>query len=227
MLREDDRAPELLAQDGALVVSHVVRGEVALAAGAVVGGGVLLHVAQGVDAAPRALQDGELAGLTAGNGQFYIVWLEVPPASVAVKGTRVSTAGQRLDGAGVNISGAHQPQTDTAIGLVWDGTNFKATKHGVFTDRPGTLTNDFFVNLLDMGVEWQPPSSDGIYEGRDANGKVKWTATAVDLVFGSHSQLRAIAEVYASADAKEKLVRDFVAVWNKVMNLDRFDLQRV
>ncbi len=107
------------------------------------------------------------------------------------------------------------------------GANFKATKHGVFTDRPGTLTNDFFVNLLDMGVEWQPPSSDGIYEGLDASGKVKWTATAVDLVFGSHSQLRAIAEVYAAADAKHKFVRDFVAGWNKVMNLDRFDLRRV
>jgi catalase-peroxidase len=107
------------------------------------------------------------------------------------------------------------------------GTNFEATGHGVFTDRPGTLTNDFFVNLLDMGVEWQPPSSDGIYEGRDASGKVAWTATAVDLVFGAHSQLRAIAEVYASADAKEKLVRDFVAAWNKVMNLDRFDLRCV
>jgi len=105
-------------------------------------------------------------------------------------------------------------------------TNFKATRHGVFTDRPGTLTNDFFVNLLDAGVEWQPPSSDGIYEGRDASGKVKWTATAVDLVFGAHSQLRAISEVYASADAKEKFVRDFVAAWSKVMNLDRFDLVR-
>jgi catalase-peroxidase len=104
------------------------------------------------------------------------------------------------------------------------GTNFKATRHGVFTDRPGTLTNDFFVNLLDMGVQWQPPSPDGVYEGRDANGKVKWTATAVDLVFGSHSQLRAIAEVYAAADAKQKFVHDFVAAWNKVMNLDRFDL---
>jgi catalase-peroxidase len=106
------------------------------------------------------------------------------------------------------------------------GANFKATKHGVFTDRPGTLTNDFFVELLDMGVEWQQVSPDGSYEGRDANGKVKWTATAVDLVFGSHSQLRAIAEVYASADAKEKFVRDFVAAWNTVMNLDRFDLGR-
>jgi catalase-peroxidase len=106
------------------------------------------------------------------------------------------------------------------------GTNFEATKHGVFTDRPGALTNDFFVNLLDVGVEWKPPSSEGIYEGRDARGKVEWTATGVDLVFGSHSQLRVIAEVYASADAKEKFVRDFVAAWNKVMNLDRFDLVR-
>ena len=104
------------------------------------------------------------------------------------------------------------------------GASYQATRHGAFTDRPGTLTNDFFVNLLDMGVAWQPPSSDGICEGRGANGKVKWTATAVDLVFGSHSQLRAIAEVYASVDAKEKFTRDFVAAWNKVMNLDRFDL---
>ncbi len=105
------------------------------------------------------------------------------------------------------------------------GTGFKATRHGVFTARPGTLTNDFFVNLLDAGLEWQPPSSQGVYEGRDASGKAKWTATAVDLVFGSHSQLRAIAEVYASADAKEKFVRDFVSAWTKVMNLDRFDLR--
>jgi catalase-peroxidase len=105
------------------------------------------------------------------------------------------------------------------------GTNHRGTKHGVFTARPGTLTNDFFINLLDMGIEWQP-ASDGVYEGRSADGAVKWTATAVDLVFGSHSQLRAIAEVYASADAKEKFVRDFVAAWNEVMNLDRFDLGR-
>jgi catalase-peroxidase len=104
------------------------------------------------------------------------------------------------------------------------GANFEGTKHGVFTDRPGTLTQDFFVHLLDMRVEWQPPSSDGVYEGRDSTGHVAWTATAVDLVFGAHSQLRAIAEVYASADAKEKFARDFVAAWTKVMNLDRFDL---
>ena len=106
------------------------------------------------------------------------------------------------------------------------GTNYQGARHGVFTARPGTLTNDFFVNLVGMGIDWQPPSSDGVCEGRDANGKVKWTATAVDLVFGSHSQLRAISEVYASADAKEKFVRDFVAAWAKVMNLDRFDLPR-
>ncbi len=104
--------------------------------------------------------------------------------------------------------------------------NFGQSQHGVFTDRPETLTNDFFVNLLDMSTEWKASASaENVYEGRDrATGEVKWTATAVDLVFGSNSQLRAIAEVYACDDAKEKFVRDFVAAWDKVMNLDRFDL---
>jgi catalase-peroxidase len=106
------------------------------------------------------------------------------------------------------------------------GTNFGQTKHGVFTDRPGTLTNDFFVNLLDMGTEWKvSESAENVYEGRDrGTGQTKWTATAVDLVFGSNSVLRGLAEVYAADDGKEKFVRDFVAAWNKVMNLDRFDL---
>jgi catalase-peroxidase len=106
------------------------------------------------------------------------------------------------------------------------GANLGQSPHGVFTKRPGTLTNDFFVNLLDSNTEWQPAASgNGIYEARDRGGsQTKWTATAVDLVFGSHSQLRAIGEVYASADGKEKFVRDFAAAWNKVMNLDRFDL---
>ncbi|MBL0551079.1 catalase/peroxidase HPI [Aeromonas sp. PS2Canimalfood6] len=105
------------------------------------------------------------------------------------------------------------------------GTN-AGNCHGVFTASPGTLSNDFFVNLLDMGTEWKPAAgSQGVYEGRDRqSGKVKWTGTRVDLVFGSNSQLRALAEVYASADAKEKFVKDFVAAWTKVMNLDRFDL---
>ncbi|RWT75543.1 catalase/peroxidase HPI [Aeromonas caviae] len=105
------------------------------------------------------------------------------------------------------------------------GTN-AGNCHGVFTAAPGTLSNDFFVNLLDMGTEWKPAAgSQGVYEGRDRqSGKVKWTGTRVDLVFGSNSQLRALAEVYASADAKEKFVKDFVAAWTKVMNLDRFDL---
>ena len=104
-------------------------------------------------------------------------------------------------------------------------TNVGQSAHGVFTDRPGTLTNDFFVNLLDMGTEWKVSSSENVYEGRDrTSGDAKWTATAVDLVFGSHSQLRAIAEVYASDDSEEKFVRDFVTAWDKVMNLDRFDL---
>jgi catalase-peroxidase len=104
--------------------------------------------------------------------------------------------------------------------------NAGQTRHGVFTDRPGSLTNDFFVNLLDLSTEWKQSTEENVYEGRDrATGDVKWTATAVDLVFGSHSQLRAISEVYAQSDAGEKFVRDFVAAWNRVMNLDRFDLR--
>ncbi len=105
-------------------------------------------------------------------------------------------------------------------------TNFGGAQHGVFTKRPEALTNDFFVNLLDMGTEWKPVSKDAdVFEGRDRKtGKVKWTGTRVDLVFGSNSILRALAEVYGSSDAEKKFVHDFVAAWNKVMNLDRFDL---
>ncbi len=104
--------------------------------------------------------------------------------------------------------------------------NFGQTKHGVFTNRPGTLTNDFFVNLLDMNTKWQPSAtSEGVYEGRDRKtGEVKWTGTRVDLIFGSHSQLRALAEVYACNDSKEAFVKDFAAAWGKVMNNDRYDL---
>jgi catalase-peroxidase len=108
------------------------------------------------------------------------------------------------------------------------GTNAGGTKHGVFTTRTDALTNDFFVNLLDMRTEWKPvsPAAD-LFEGRDRKtGELKWTGTRVDLVFGSNSQLRALAEVYASADAGKKFVEDFVAAWNKVMNLDRFDLAK-
>jgi catalase-peroxidase len=102
--------------------------------------------------------------------------------------------------------------------------NHGESKHGVFTDRPGQLTNDFFVNLLDQGTEWAA-AGDGVYEGRDrSTGELRWTGTAVDLVFGAHSQLRALAEVYAAADGGEKVVHDFVAAWDKVMSLDRFDL---
>ena len=104
--------------------------------------------------------------------------------------------------------------------------NVGKSRHGVFTKRPGTLTNDFFVNLLDMGTEWKAVSdARDVFEGRDrATGERKWTATRVDLVFGSNSQLRALAEVYGSSDAQATFVRDFVAAWAKVMNLDRFDL---
>ncbi len=104
------------------------------------------------------------------------------------------------------------------------GANANGSKHGVFTDQVGRLTNDFFVNLLDMKTEWQPTDSDNAYVGRDRHTKAeKWTATRVDLIFGSHSQLRALAEVYASAGNKTKFVKDFVAAWNKVMNADRYD----
>jgi catalase-peroxidase len=104
--------------------------------------------------------------------------------------------------------------------------NVGGSQHGVFTKRPETLTNDFFVNLLDMRTEWKPTSEDAdVFEGRDRRtDELKWTATRVDLIFGSNSQLRAIAEVYGQGDGQEKLVQDFVAAWSKVMNADRFDL---
>jgi catalase-peroxidase len=108
------------------------------------------------------------------------------------------------------------------------GANFGGSRHGVFTKRPEALTNDFFVNLLDMGTTWKAASEDGdLFEGRDRkSGELKWTGTGVDLVFGSNSQLRAVAEVYACKDGQEKFLHDFIAAWNKVMNLDRFDLDR-
>jgi catalase-peroxidase len=117
------------------------------------------------------------------------------------------------------------PELTTLIGgLRVLGTNYDGSSHGVFTSRPGKLTNDFFVNLLDLNVSWK--SIDGeLFEGFDARtGERKWTATRSDLVFGSHAELRALAEVYACADGQDKFVKDFVAAWNKVMNLDRFDL---
>jgi catalase-peroxidase len=105
------------------------------------------------------------------------------------------------------------------------GANFGQTKHGVFTSRPGALTNDFFLNLLDMSTKWQETGTEGVFEGRDAKtGAVKWTGTSVDLIFGSNSQLRAIAEAYACSDSQAAFVKDFAAAWGKVMNLDRFDL---
>jgi catalase-peroxidase len=119
------------------------------------------------------------------------------------------------------------PQMTVLVGgLRVLGANAGQSQHGVFTKRPGTLTTDFFVNLLDMDTVWKPASdARDTFEGRDrTTGELKWTATRVDLVFGSNSQLRALAEVYAQDDAREKFVRDFVAAWSKVMNLDRFDL---
>jgi catalase-peroxidase len=141
------------------------------------------------------------------------------------KGDPLSPETRLLDRA--NLLKLTAPQMTVLVGgLRALGANHGQAKHGVFTDKPGTLTNDFFVNLLDGGTAWRPSAADkNVYEGSDrSTGKAKWTATAADLVFGAHSQLRALAEVYASDDGKEKFVRDFVAAWTKVMNLDRFDL---
>jgi catalase-peroxidase len=124
--------------------------------------------------------------------------------------------------------GVYGPELTVLIGgLRALGANHGGSKHGVFTDRPGVLTNDFFVNLLDMSTEWKPSENqENVYQGRDrATGAPKWTATANDLVFGSNSVLRAVAEVYAQDDNKGKFVEDFVAAWVKVVNNDRFDLK--
>jgi catalase-peroxidase len=141
------------------------------------------------------------------------------------KGDPLSPETRLLDRAN-NLKLTAPQMTVLVGGLRALGANHGGSKHGVFTDKPGTLSNDFFVNLLDAGTAWRPSASDkGVYEGSDrASGTARWTATAADLVFGAHSQLRALAEVYASDDGKEKFVRDFVRAWDKVMNLDRYDL---
>ncbi|GAA1912074.1 catalase/peroxidase HPI [Streptomyces durmitorensis] len=142
----------------------------------------------------------------------------------AGKGNRLPAEFLLIDKA--NLLTLSAPELTVLVGgLRVLGANHAGSKHGVFTDKPGTLSNDFFVNLLDMGTTWKSTSAaQDEFEGRDANGAVKWTGTRADLVFGSNSELRALAEVYASDDAKEKFVKDFVAAWDKVMNLDRFDL---
>jgi len=131
-----------------------------------------------------------------------------------------------VSGAAATISTAELARRLGDPGLRVLDVNAHGSRHGVFTDRPGTLSNDFFVNLLDMGLDWSPrDGEEGVYEGRvRATGEVRWTGTRVDLVFGSNSELRALSEVYAADDAKEKFVQDFVAAWAKVMELDRFDL---
>jgi catalase-peroxidase len=126
-----------------------------------------------------------------------------------------------------NLLTLSAPQLTVLLGgLRVLGTNYDGSKHGVFTDRPGVLTNDFFVNLLDLDTTWTPTTEDATtFEGKDDSGQVKWTATRVDLVLGANSELRAVAEVYGSDDANEKFVKDFVAAWAKVTDLDRFDLR--
>ncbi|TYB49697.1 catalase/peroxidase HPI [Actinomadura chibensis] len=139
------------------------------------------------------------------------------------KGQRLPAENLLIDRA--NLLTLSAPEMTVLVGgLRALGANHGGSSLGVLTDRPGTLTNDFFVNLLDMGTTWSP-AEDGTYEGRDASGQVRWTGSRVDLLFGSNSELRAVAEVYGSDDAKEKFVRDFVAAWDKVMNLDRFELR--
>ncbi|MGW4813989.1 catalase/peroxidase HPI [Kitasatospora cineracea] len=140
------------------------------------------------------------------------------------KGTRLPAEYLLVDKA--NLLNLSAPELTVLVGgLRVLGANTGGSQHGVFTDRPGTLSNDFFTNLLDLGVTWSAVASDNtVYEGRDASGAVKWTGTRADLVFGSNSELRALAEVYASDDAKEKFVKDFAVAWTKVMELDRFDL---
>ena len=141
------------------------------------------------------------------------------------KGNRIPAEYLLIDKA--NLLNLSAPEMTVLIGgLRVLGANYQRSPLGVFTTTPGSLTNDFFVNLLDMGTTWKPTSEDATtFEGRDAaTGEVKWTGSRVDLVFGSNSELRALAEVYGSDDAKEKFVNDFVAAWAKVMDLDRFDL---
>jgi len=141
------------------------------------------------------------------------------------KGERVSPAEMLVDKA--NLLTLSVPELTVLVGGMRAlSANAGGSTHGVFTDRPGTLSNDFFVNLLDMSTSWRKSSTEGLYDGVDrATGKVKWTATPVDLIFGSNSELRAVAEFYATSDAKEKFVQDFAKAWARVMNLDRFDLE--
>ena len=139
------------------------------------------------------------------------------------KGYETGTPELLIDKA--QLLGLSAPELTVVIGgLRVLGANTGNTQHGVFTRRPGTLSNDFFVNLLDMRTKWQR-TGEGVLEGRDRKtGALKWTGTVVDLVFGSNSQLRSLAEVYASSDGQARFVREFVAAWTKVMNLDRYDL---
>lgn len=151
-----------------------------------------------------------------------------PPTASATTSARATACSAEyllLDRA--NLLGLSAPELTVLVGgLRVLGANHQQTSYGVFTDTPGKLTNDFFVNLLDLGTTWKSTSEDqNTFEGRDdATGEVKWTGTRADLVFGSNSELRAVAEVYAADDAKEKFVKDFVDAWVKVSNADRFDL---
>jgi len=177
------------------------------------------------DASQRQTDVASFAVLEPTADGFRNWYREGTPRSPAYEGTPRSPAQMLVERA--NLLTLTVPELTALVGgLRALGANAGGARHGVFTERPGTLSNDFFVNLLDMSTKWSKSSeAEGLYEGRDrATGEPRWTATPVDLLFGSHSELRAIAEVYAADDGREKFVRDFIEAWTKLMTLDRFDL---
>ena len=195
---------------------------------------IVLAGCAGVEQAARAAGNDVQVPFAPGRTDAAQEWTDVESFAVLeptadgfrnyVKGGNGTSAAEMLVERACLLTLTAPEMTALVGGLRVLDANTGQSQHGVFTDRPGALSNDFFVNLLDMNTEWQASSADGVFEGRAASGGVKWTATEADLIFGSNSELRAIAEVYGCDDGQEAFARDFVAAWNKVMNLDRYDL---
>ena len=195
---------------------------------------IVLAGCAGVEQAARAAGNEVQVPFAPGRTDAAQEWTDVESFAVLeptadgfrnyVKGGNGTSAAEMLVERACLLTLTAPEMTALVGGLRVLNANTGQSAHGVFTDRPGALSNDFFVNLLDMDTEWQASSADGVFEGRAASGGVKWTATEADLIFGSNSELRAIAEVYGCDDGQEAFARDFVAAWNKVMNLDRYDL---
>ena len=195
---------------------------------------IVLAGCAGVEQAARAAGNDVQVPFAPGRTDAAQEWTDVESFAVLeptadgfrnyVKGGNGTSAAEMLVERACLLTLTAPEMTALVGGLRVLNANTGQSAHGVFTDRPGALSNDFFVNLLDMDTEWQASSADGVFEGRAASGGVKWTATEADLIFGSNSELRAIAEVYGCDDGQEAFARDFVAAWNKVMNLDRYDL---